>query len=385
MLPCARSLFSLHARFALQWCDCISEVSGLIFGHLRHLRRWLTFGLFEIFCLEVCNHSDAQRGAMLHSFNCLTRAANRDASHALVHFVGHLWPTCWILLATYLLELYWQLTLSPAFAPSSKVTSPRQTIMTIYPSRIKTPQTFDWVCPFALHISRKQWPFCWDSSEYIWIIQNHTRSRSKFKKDDSRLSTSEKDGKGAIPVPPFQVTCDELFGQQLPWGDHQEQNRHVALAARPWEPQNSHQLTTRRSGHRWLHKFRLFALIGHGTSKDFRELQVKALRKLVIVSNDCAFDFSQVWQIVASLAGAEAAQALVLTLLLQAFQLKYSKAKKSTNDLNLLACDPAMVQQKAFAGIKNYDEQTEDLCNPVQASCQSLSVHTNGKNNGKIS
>ena len=77
---CARSLFSLHARFALQWCDCISEVSGLIFGHLRHLRRWLTFGLFEIFCLEACNHSDAQRGAMLHSFNCLTRAANRDVS-----------------------------------------------------------------------------------------------------------------------------------------------------------------------------------------------------------------------------------------------------------------------------------------------------------------
>ena len=161
-----------------------------------------------------------------HSFNCLTRAANRDASHALVHFVGHLWPTCWILLANYLLELYWQLTLSPAFAPSSKVTSPRQTIMTIYPSRIKTPQTFDWVCPFALHISRKQWPFCWDSSEYIWIIQNHTRS--KFKKVDSRLSTLEKDGKGASPVPPFQVTRDELLGQQLPWGDHQEQNRHVA-------------------------------------------------------------------------------------------------------------------------------------------------------------
>lgn len=105
------------------------------------------------------------------------------------------------------------------------------------------------------------------------------------------------------------------------------------------------------------------------------ELQVKALRKLVIVSNDCAFDFSQVWQIVASLAGAEAAEALVLTLLLQAFQLKYSKAKKSTNDLNLLACDPAMVQQKAFAGIKNCDEQTEDLCNLVQASCQSLSTH----------
>jgi hypothetical protein len=73
----------------------------------------------------------------------------------------------------------------------------------------------------------------------------------------------------------------------------------------------------------------------------------------------------------------------VLTLLLQAFQLKYSKAKKSTNDLNLLACDPAMVQQKAFAGIKNYDEQTEDLCNPVQARVQSLSVHTNGKNNGR--
>ena len=138
-----------------------------------------------------------------------------------------------------------------------------------------------------------------------------------------------------------------------------ESRTGMSLAARPWEPQ-------------WASVAALvqFALIGHG-SKDFRELENGAASEGPTKTCD---SFQRVcFRFFSSMTNS--AQALVLTLLLQAFQLKYSKAKKSTNDLNLLACDPAMVQQKAFAGIKNYYEQTEDLCNLVQASSQSLSTH----------
>ena len=67
------------------------------------------------------------------------------------------------------------------------------------------------------------------------------------------------------------MTRDELLGQQLPCGDHREQNRHVAGGKAMG--------TSLRGGHRWLHKFRLFALIGHGTSKDFSELENVAAKE----------------------------------------------------------------------------------------------------------
>lgn len=103
------------------------------------------------------------------------------------------------------------------------------------------------------------------------------------------MSTSEKDGKGWSPVPSvprFQVTRDELLGQQLPRGDHREQNRHVAGRKAVGTSVGIGGCTSSVCVD-WA--------MGQRISGSWKmELQVKALRKLVIVSNDCAFDFSQV-------------------------------------------------------------------------------------------